>query len=387
MSVAGAHSGPDPVTQRVARSRTLPGSANSATPGRDPHRLVGPRHDAVAPAAPPAEVVARRIPKARAGAVTRRTALAALGASGAALRAQARFPDRSITLVVPFAPGGIADITARAVAESMARTLGQPVVVDNRPSAGSIVASQLVAGARPDGHTLLLMSNSHALSVSLFRKLPYDPVKDFAPLSMLGSFDLGLFVAAGSRLSTLGDALAFARTNPGKLNIGTIAVGSTQHLAAKLFETQAGIDALVVPYKGSPAVLAALRGGEVDLAFEITGPMLPQVQAGAVRALAVSGGGRNPAMPQVPTVAEAGVAGYQVASWNALAAPARTPAAVIDVLHHAVREALASPAVQQRLGAAGMRLGASTPAELQALLQGEIKRWAEVIRAAKIEPG
>jgi tripartite-type tricarboxylate transporter receptor subunit TctC len=305
-----------------------------------------------------------------------------------AVQAQPRFPDRPITLVVPFAPGGIADITARAVAESLARTLGQAVVVDNRPSAGSIVASQLVANARPDGHTLLLMSNSHALSVSLFKKLPFDPLKDFAPISLLGAFDLGLFVPANSRFASLPDVLKFARGNAGRLNVGTIAVGSTQHLAAKLFETQAGIDAMVVPYKGSPAVLTALRSGEIDLAFEILGPMLPQLQAGAVRALAVSGERRItgvPALVAVPTVQEAGVPGYQVASWNGLAAPARTPAVVIEQLHRAVREAVASPAVQQRLGAQGMRLGASTPGEMQALLEAEIKRWAGVIRAAKIE--
>lgn len=300
-------------------------------------------------------------------------------------RAQGRYPERAITLVVPFAPGGIADITARAVAEQMARTLGQAVVVGNRPSAGSIVASQLVANARPDGHTLLLMSNSHALSVSLFKKLPYDPVKDFAPISTLGAFDLGLFVPAASRFASLQDALKFARGNAGRLNIGTIAVGSTQHLAAKLFETQAGIDAMVVPYKGSPAVLTALRSGEIDLAFEILGPMLPQLQAGVVRALAVSGERRNAALPGVPTVQEAGIAGYQVASWNALAAPARTPAAVIEQLQRAVREAVAAPAVQQRLAAQGMRLAASTPGEMQALLEAEIRRWAQVIRAAKVE--
>ena len=299
--------------------------------------------------------------------------------------AQPRFPDRPITLVVPFAPGGIADLTARAVGESMARSLGQAVVVDNRPSAGSIVASQMVASAKPDGHTLLLMSNSNALSVSLFKKLPYDPLKDFAPISMLGSFDLGLFVPANSRFASLREALAFAKSNPGKLNVGSIAVGSTQHLAAKLFETQAGIDVLVVPYKGSPAVLTALRSGEIDLAFEIVGPMLPQLSAGAVRALAVSSERRNPALPEVPTVQEAGVRGYTVSSWNALAAPAGTPAAVLDQLNRAVREAVASAPVQERLGRLGMRLSAGTSAEMQAWMAAEIKRWAEVIRQAKIE--
>jgi tripartite-type tricarboxylate transporter receptor subunit TctC len=180
--------------------------------------------------------------------------------------------------------------------------------------------------------------------------------------------------------------LDFARTQPGRLTVGTIAPGSTQHLAAKLFETVAGIDALVVPYKGSPAVLAALRSGVVDLAFEIAGPMVPQVQAGAVRALAVSSDQRNPALPEVPTAAQAGLTGYEVASWNALAAPAGTPPEVMAVLGRAVREAVASAAVRDRLGKLGMRVQGSSPAELQALLAGEIQRWGGVIRAAKIEP-
>jgi tripartite-type tricarboxylate transporter receptor subunit TctC len=243
-----------------------------------------------------------------------------------------------------------------------------------------------VATARADGHTLLLMSNANAVSVGLFKRLPYDPVKDFAPVSTLGYFDIGLFVAANSRFAALKDALAFARANPGKLNVGTIAPGSTQHLSAKLFETVAGIDALVVPYKGSPAVLTALRAGEIDLAFEVLGPMVPQVAAGTVRALAVSSDRRNPALPDVPTVQQAGVAGYNVASWNAIAAPAATPPEVVATLNRAVREAVATPAVQDKLGRAGMRVQGSSPAELQALLAGEIKRWGEVIRAARIEP-
>ena len=300
--------------------------------------------------------------------------------------AEAGFPNRPVTLVVPFAPGGIADITARAVAEQMARTLGQAVVVDNRPSAGSIVATQAVVGARADGHTLLLVSNGHAVSVGLFRKLPFDVQKDLAPISTLAFFDLGLFVATGSRFKSLADVLAHARQQPGKLTVGTIAVGSTQHLAAKLFETTAKIDALVVPYKASPAVLTALRAGEIDLAFEIAGPMVPQVAAGVVRALAVTGAQRNPALADVPTVAQAGVAGYQVASWNALAAPAGTPPAVIDVLQQAAREAVASAAVRDKLRPLGVHLQAGTPAELKSLLASETQRWGAVIKAAKIEP-
>lgn len=322
----------------------------------------------------------------------RRHALQALGAFTlpaslpAPLHAQPRFPSRAITLIVPFAPGGIADLTARAVAEHMGKSLGQPVVVDNRPSAGSIVAMQAVTTAKPDGHTLLLLSNGNAVSVGLFKKLPFDLQKDLAPISLLGSFDIGLFAPAHSRFASLKDVVAFAKANPGKLNVATIAPGSTQHLAAKLFETVAGVDMLVVPYKGSPAVLTALRAGEVNLVFEVLGPMLPQVAAGTVRALAVSSNQRNPALPDVPTVQQAGVAGYNVASWNALAAPAGTPADVIAALNKAAREAVASPGVQDKLVKAGVRLQAGTPAELQALLGSEIKRWGEVVRAAKIEP-
>jgi tripartite-type tricarboxylate transporter receptor subunit TctC len=323
--------------------------------------------------------------------VTTRRAFAAAvaGLAAAAVpraRAQPRFPEKALTLIVPFAPGGIADLTARAVAEHMAGTLGQPVVVDNRPGAGSIVAAQAVAAARPDGHTLLLMSNANAVSVGLFKKLPYDPVRDFAAVSLLGSFDLGLFVAANSRFADLRALRAWAKANPGKLNVGTISVGSTQHLAAKLFETVAGLETLVVPYKGSPAVLTALRSGEVDVAFEIVGPMLPQVQAGAVKALAVSTLQRNPLLPDVPTVQQAGVAGYDVASWNALAAPTGTPAAVIERLNQAARDATAAPAVRERLGKLGVTVAASTPDAQQALLQAEIRRWGDVIRRAKIEP-
>ncbi|WP_119155483.1 Bug family tripartite tricarboxylate transporter substrate binding protein [Caldimonas tepidiphila] len=317
------------------------------------------------------------------GAAAAGTGLAVL--PGAAL-AQANFPSKPITLMVPFAPGGIADITARAVAEAMGKTLGQTIVIDNRPSAGSIVATQAVAKAQPDGHTLLLMSNANAVSEGLFKKLPYDITKDVVPVTTLGFFDLVLAVDANSRFKSLKDLVAYAKANPGKLTIGTIAIGSTQHLSAELFKTRAGIDALVVPYKASPAVLTALRSGEIDVAFEILGPTLPQITGGAVRALAVTSSRRNATLPDVPTVQEAGVPQYDVASWNALAAPAGTPKAVIDKLNAAAREAVASPAVQQRMKELGMRGQTGTPAEQQALLASEIKRWREVITAAKIQP-
>lgn len=281
---------------------------------------------------------------------------------------------RAIGLLVPFAPGGIADLTARAVARAMAQSLGQAVVVENRPSASSIVASQAVASARPDGHTLLLMSNSNALSATLFKKLPYDTLKAFAPISTTGFFDIGVFASVPGRIVSLHQALALARAEPGKLTLGTISVGSTQHLAAELFKALTGIDALIVPYKTSPAVLTALRAGEVDLAFEFLAPMLAQVEAGAVRALAVAAASRSPVLPEVPTVQQAGVAGYAVASWNALAAPAGTPHEVLERLNRAVRDAVAAPALREQFGKLGVRLHAGAPAELQALLSSEVSR-------------
>jgi tripartite-type tricarboxylate transporter receptor subunit TctC len=299
--------------------------------------------------------------------------------------AQSSYPDRPITLIVPFAPGGIADITARAVAKEMSATLKQPIVIDNRPSAGAIVGATAVARAEPDGHTVLLMSNANAVSAGLFRKLPFDVQRDFAPVTLLGTFDLALFVNQSSPLKSVREVIAQAKAQPGKLTIGTIASGSTQHLSAELFKSMAQIDAVVVPYKGTPAVITALRSGEIDLAFEILGPMLPQVQAQVVRALAVTSDKRFAALPAVPTVQESGLPGYMAASWNALALPAKTPAAVVQRLQRAAQEAIALSAVQTQLQSLGVRAQSSTPEQLQQLLADEIRRWSQVIRNAKIE--
>jgi tripartite-type tricarboxylate transporter receptor subunit TctC len=317
---------------------------------------------------------------------SRRDVLAALPALAAAPLARAQaWPAKPITLVVPFGPGGIADLTARAVAQAMAKSLGQAIVIDNKPSAGSIVASQAVAQAAPDGYTVLLMSNANAVSEGLFRKLPFNAVRDFAPVGTLGFFDLAAFVDGGSRFKSLAEVIAFAKANPGKLTLGTISIGSTQHLAAELFKTAAGIDAVIVPYKASGAVLTALRAGEIDLGFEILGPFLSQLAGRTLRALAVTSSRRFPTLPEVPTVQEAGVRGYDVASWNALAVPAKTPAAVVERLNAAANAALQQPEVRQQLQKLGVRAQGGTPQELQALLAAEIRRWAGVIAEAKIE--
>jgi len=210
--------------------------------------------------------------------------------------------------------------------------------------------------------------------------------KDLSPVGTLGVFDLALFVAEGSRFKSVRELLDEAKAKPGKLTIGTIAVGSTQNLSAELFKSRTGADVLIVPYKGTPAVLTALRAGEIDAAFEILGPMLPQVQAKVVRALAVTSDQRFESLPAVPTMMQAGVADYDVASWNALAAPTRTPQAVIERLNAAANEALKTPAVRDRLLALGVRPMGGTPQQLQALLAREVAHWRAVITAAKIEP-
>lgn len=312
-----------------------------------------------------------------------------LGVAAGALPLQAQtYPNQQIRLIVPFAAGGITDLLARMAGEHIKAKSGQAVVVENRPGAGGNTGLDQVAKSTPDGYTIGLSgSTTFGVNPHIYKQMPFDPMKDLVPVATIAEAPQILVVNIKKvPAQNLKEFIAFAKANPGKLNVGTIAVGSTQHLAAKLFETVAGIDALVVPYKGSPAVLTALRAGEIDLAFEIAGPMIPQVQAGAVKVLAVSSDKRNPALPDTPTVQQAGVAGYNVASWNALAAPAGTPTEVIAALNRAARDAVAAPSVQDKLGKLGMRLAASSPAEQEALLAGEIKRWGDVIRAAKIEP-
>lgn len=322
----------------------------------------------------------------RRGALRALAAMAALGtAMPRLLRAQPpAFPTKALRIVVPFAAGGVGDLTARAVATGLAERLGQPVVIDNRPGAGGVVAADAVARAEPDGHTLFLMSNGTAVSASLFRSLPYDTLADFAPVSTLGFFDIAVLVPADSPHATLPQLLAHARARPGQLNIGSINIGSTQHLAAELFKSSAAIDAQVVPFNGTPALITALRGRQVDVGVEILGPTLPQVRAGALRVLAVTGEQRSAVLPDVPTAVELGVQGFVATSWNALAAPARTPRLVVERLQREVVATVATPAVQQQLRALNVEPRTSTPGQAAALLKTDIERWRAVIERAGI---
>jgi len=294
------------------------------------------------------------------------------------------FPTKNVRIVVPFGAGGVADLTARTVAGRLAEQLGQSVVIENKPGAGGIGAADTVLKSEPDGHTLLLMSNGTAVSAGLFKSLPFDTLKDFAPISTLGTFDIAIMVPADSRFKSLAELLAFARANPGKLNVGSINIGSTQNLAAELFKSNAAVDMQIVPFNGTPAVVTALRGGQIDAAVEILGPVMSQVNAKALRVLAVTGEKRSAALPEVPTARESGLPNFVAASWNGLAAPARTPKPVIERLNREVVAALNHPDVRRRLAELNVDAQASTPDQASALLASEVKRWGEVIVRARI---
>ena len=319
----------------------------------------------------------------------RRQIIQALGASAFAAPAShlyaQQYPSKPIRIVVPFGAGGVADLTARAVGQKLSENLGQPVVIDNRPGAGGVVAGEIVAKADPDGHTLLLMSNGTAVSAGMFKTLPYNTRTDFAPVSLLGLFDMAVVVPENSPHKSLADLIAYGRANPGKLNIATINIGSTQNLAAELLRTQANLIAQIVPYNGTPAVLNALRGGQVDMAVEILGPLKPQINAKAIRLLGVMGDQRPKDMPQVPTLRELpGLSTFNVSSWNALAAPGKTPKAIVDRLSAEVAKVIAQPEIAQRLAGFNVRAQSSTPAQLAQLLDRDIVRWSEVIQKAGI---
>jgi tripartite-type tricarboxylate transporter receptor subunit TctC len=294
------------------------------------------------------------------------------------------YPTKPIRFLVPFGPGGVGDITARVVAQKIGASLGQQIVVDNRPGAGGIVASELVAKAAPDGYTVLLLNNAHAVSMSLFKSLPYDTLRDFAPISPISNFSAVLLVNPDSSVKSVKDLVATAKANPGKLNVGTIQIGATQHLSSELFKSMAGVDWVHVPYTNTGLLLTGLRGNGVQVAFEFIAPVVGMVKAGQFRALAVSTRTRFPGLPDIPTVHEAGVPGYEVISWNGVAAPAGTPKAVIDRLNRAITEALALPDVNQRFQELAVEPRPDSPEGFRKLVASEIVKWGKVIEQAKI---
>jgi tripartite-type tricarboxylate transporter receptor subunit TctC len=316
--------------------------------------------------------------------VTGALVLAASSIAAGSARAQAKYPDRPVRVILPFAAGGVADITARLVAEGLGNKLGQNFVIENNPGAGGIAAARAALSGDKDGYTLTLLTNGTAISVPLFNHLPFDPLKEFVPISLFGTFETDFVVAASSNYKTLGDVLTAARAKPGTLNIGTVNVGSTQNLTAELFKSMANVDVVIVPFRSTPEVAIALLRGDVQMGIDFYAPLKPSLDSGQARAVATGGTTRSVALPNIPTVQEAGVPGFEVTAWNGLYAPAGTPKAVIDTLNATLHDVLADPALKKRALELGIDAKASTPAELDARMRADIAKWGGVIEHAHI---
>lgn len=324
-------------------------------------------------------------------AISRRAVVAgALSLYGAANAvAQETFPARPIRVIVPFGAGGLADVTMRIVGEKIGVDLGQQLVVVNQPGANGVTAAKAVLSAPADGHTLALLTNGTAVAAATTRNPGFDAVKDFEPISLLGTFDFVFLASASGRFKSLGDVLVEARADPGRLNIGTISIGSSQHLSAVLFKSLTGINATIVPFRNTPDVLTALLRGDIDLAIDGYSAAKPLIADGQLRALATSGASRSPMMPGVTTAIEAGVAGFDVTSWNGLFARTGTPGAVIDRLVDAVRRALGDAAVTARLADLGITpfcvaTCGGMPQAAGARLSRDIDKWRAVAEKAGI---
>ena len=287
--------------------------------------------------------------------------------------------------MVPFAAGSATDTLARVLGEKMSASLGQAVVVDNMPGANGFLAAQNVARAEPDGHTVLVTSNTtHAANQSLFKKLPYDPINGFEPVSELGTITLALVVHPSVPASTAQELIAYAKAKPGELTFGS--GSSSSRIAGEMLKTLAGIDMLNVPYKSNPQAVTDLLGGQISLVFADISTTLPQAKAGNVKALAVSSAERSPLAPDLPTMAEAGVPGYDLTAWFAAFVPAGTPRPIVDKLNAAFKAALADPQATKTLLGAGIEPTSSTPEELKAFVASETEKWAKIVKAAGIEP-
>ena len=308
-----------------------------------------------------------------------------LGCIGLALPALAVYPDKPLRLVVPFAPGGGTDLVGRLVAEGMAQDLGQPVIVDNKPGAGTIIGTDFVVKSAPDGYTLVMGTFALAANPALVAKLPFDPNKDLAPVGLIGTSPNVLVVRTVKPWKNVNDVLLAAKAAPGKLNYGSFGNGTSAHLAGALFANLAKVELTHIPYKGSSPALTDLLGGQIDMMFTTVASVAQYINAGKLRALAVTSGKRSPAWPDLPTLAEAGVAGYMAESWYAVYAPAGTPAAAVARLNAALKQAVKSDNFRRRVEAEGLVANVGTPAELERYVLAEQLRWRRVVQDARIK--
>ena len=311
----------------------------------------------------------------------------ALLASSALVCAQsAGYPQRPIRIVVAYTPAGATDILARTVGQKFTETWGQPVIIDNRPGANGNIGTEYAAKATPDGYTLLMVTaGTHGINPGLYRKLGFDAVKDFAPVSLVAMVPNIFVVNNAVPAKDLKEFIAYAKANPGKLNYGSPGNGSTAHLSMELFKSMTGVQMLHIPYKGSAGVLADLIGGQIVAMMDNMPPYVPQVKAGKIRALAVSPARRSPAVPDVPTVAEAGVPGYDSGAWFGLVAPANTPKDIVNKLARETARVLKLPDVSARLSDLGAEPVGGTPEQFAVHIKAEIAKWAKVIKGANVE--
>jgi tripartite-type tricarboxylate transporter receptor subunit TctC len=319
--------------------------------------------------------------------LTRRATLAGMAALGFPSGSGAQgFPSRSITIIVPYPPGGPVDALARLIAQEVAGDLNQPIVVENRPGGSGIIGAQAVARAEPDGHVLVLGTNqTHATNQSLIKNCPYDAVRDFAPVAGIAAMPHVLVVRKSLALTSVGDVVAMAKAKPGTLTFGSTGNGSGAHLAGELFKTKAGIDMLHVPFKGLSPMLTELLADRIDISIApLPGLIGQQIESGSVRALGLARAERVPQLASVPTFAESGVPGVEADAWSALFAPARTPAPVIERLYLAIATALSKDAVRAAMAKQGIPPALKTPAEVAAMLPGEVAKWAAVIKASNV---
>src|SRR3954463_9715837 len=311
----------------------------------------------------------------------------ALAMSAALTQAHAQnYPTRAITLVIPFAPGGSTSIVGRGIADKMSELLGEKVVVDNRPGAGGTVGTRAVAKSEPDGYTLVLgYTGTLAIGPSLYKNAGYDPRKDFAPIGMIGNAPNSLVVNPSFPAKTLADLIAYAKANPGKVNFGSAGAGTVSHITGEYFAASAGIKLVHIPYKGTGPALTDLLGGHIPMAFAPIPASHPNVSAGTLRALAVTSTTRSSLMPDVPTISESVLPGFDASLYYGLAAPAGTPRAVIDKLNKALRDALGSDEVKKQLAQDGTEITPGTPEDYAAFIDRDEKKWSQLVKASGVE--
>jgi len=294
------------------------------------------------------------------------------------------YPSKPVRIIVPYGPGGIADVTMRLVAQDLSKRFGQQFFIENRPGAGGVVGMQAAREARADGYTLVMVGGGLTIAKALFKSLPYNIETDFTPISTTASYGLVVTTKAGSSYKTIKDVIAGAKAHPGTLNIGTINAGSAQNLSAELFRTMAGLDVTIVPYKTTPDLASAVLRGDVDVAFEYFAGFQSPITNGQMTVLATTARERASNLPNVPTVIESGLTGYEVTSWNGLAAPTGAPADIVTQLNRAVDEALKSPEVQNFSNAAGMDARGMSPDDLRNRIKSDVAKWSQVIEKAGI---